>query len=279
MDGCREPDQEPAPDDVDDACPEPAAGPAPDDVDDVCPGAGRRVDQPGPFVADACRHRSTRRGPDHAPSSTCTFPRRRCRPAAGIARVEDIGPVLLTRLRDLVGETTQILLKPVIDLNDVPPPVDSYEIPDIDPGASAAAAAGRCVPLRRRRHPPDGSGPHHLLRAARAGRAAGPNRGRKARTVGPLPPPGDNPRWLAGPTTRTRHLDMAITGATDLSDQHQRHPPARALELRPTDLARRQSPPPAPPDRPEPAPADDNANESRAEQIARAHLEAYILAT
>jgi Domain of unknown function (DUF222) len=48
----------------------------------------------------------------------------------GVARVEDIGPVLMTRLRGLLGDRCQILLKPVIDLNDTPTPVDAYEIPD-----------------------------------------------------------------------------------------------------------------------------------------------------
>ena len=49
----------------------------------------------------------------------------------GIARVEDGGPILVGRLGQLVGERCQILLKPVIDLNDTPAPVDAYEIPDV----------------------------------------------------------------------------------------------------------------------------------------------------
>ena len=51
------------------------------------------------------------------------------RAGTGVTRVEDIGPVLLTRLRQVLGTSCQIRLKPVINLNDEPAPVDSYEIP------------------------------------------------------------------------------------------------------------------------------------------------------
>jgi hypothetical protein len=48
---------------------------------------------------------------------------------AGIARVEDVGPVLLNRLHALLGDHRTINLKPVIDLSARHAPVDSYEIP------------------------------------------------------------------------------------------------------------------------------------------------------
>ena len=47
----------------------------------------------------------------------------------GIARVEDVGPVLLSRLRLLLGELCTINLKPVIDLPAGHTPIDAYEIP------------------------------------------------------------------------------------------------------------------------------------------------------
>ena len=47
----------------------------------------------------------------------------------GVARAEDVGPVLLTRLRTLLGQRCTINLKPVIDLPAGHTPVDSYEIP------------------------------------------------------------------------------------------------------------------------------------------------------
>ncbi len=45
-----------------------------------------------------------------------------------MARVEGIGPVSLTRVRDWLGHA-QVSLRPVIDLNNQVP-VDGYEIPD-----------------------------------------------------------------------------------------------------------------------------------------------------
>jgi hypothetical protein len=47
----------------------------------------------------------------------------------GICRVEDVGPILLSRLHGLLGDRCTINLKPVIDLPAGHIPVDSYEIP------------------------------------------------------------------------------------------------------------------------------------------------------
>ena len=47
---------------------------------------------------------------------------------SGVARVEDVGPVLLGRLRSLLGHRN-ISFKPVIDLPAGHTPVDCYEIP------------------------------------------------------------------------------------------------------------------------------------------------------
>jgi hypothetical protein len=51
------------------------------------------------------------------------------RAGGGVARVEDVGPVLLGRLRMLLGDHCSISLKPVIDLPAGHIPVDCYEIP------------------------------------------------------------------------------------------------------------------------------------------------------
>jgi hypothetical protein len=48
---------------------------------------------------------------------------------SGVARVEDVGPVLLRQLRILLGDRCNINVKPVIDLSAGHTPVDSYEIP------------------------------------------------------------------------------------------------------------------------------------------------------
>ena len=51
------------------------------------------------------------------------------RAGSGIARVEDVGPVLLSQLHTLLGEQCSINLKPVIDLPAGHTPIDCYEIP------------------------------------------------------------------------------------------------------------------------------------------------------
>ena len=48
---------------------------------------------------------------------------------SGVVRVEDVGPVLLGRLRSVLGDRCMINLKPVIDLPAGHTPLDSYEIP------------------------------------------------------------------------------------------------------------------------------------------------------
>ncbi|HET9777795.1 MAG TPA: DUF222 domain-containing protein, partial [Propionibacteriaceae bacterium] len=47
----------------------------------------------------------------------------------GVVRVENVGPILLGRLRMLLGEGCTIHLKPVIDLPAGHTPIDAYEIP------------------------------------------------------------------------------------------------------------------------------------------------------
>jgi hypothetical protein len=47
----------------------------------------------------------------------------------GVARIEDVGPLLVDRLGALLGEHCTISVKPVIDLPAGHIPVDSYEIP------------------------------------------------------------------------------------------------------------------------------------------------------
>jgi hypothetical protein len=47
----------------------------------------------------------------------------------GIARVEQVGPILIDRLHALLGDHCRINLKPVVDLPAAHTPVDAYEIP------------------------------------------------------------------------------------------------------------------------------------------------------
>jgi hypothetical protein len=67
---------------------------------------------------------------------------------SGVARVEDVGPVLLGRLHTLLGDHCSISLKPVIDLPAGHVPVDCYEVPGESAGTFAAALSGGCVSLR-----------------------------------------------------------------------------------------------------------------------------------
>jgi hypothetical protein len=125
----------------------------------------------------------------------------------GVARVEDVGPVLLNRLHMLLGDNCSISLKPVIDLPAGHTPVDSYEIParlreqlqlrnpaDVFPYAAAVSRStdiDHTIPYWS----PDKGGPPGQTRLGNLG----PHTRYHHRMQ------------LAGPTTRTRHLALAIT--------------------------------------------------------------------
>jgi hypothetical protein len=64
------------------------------------------------------------------------------RAGRGVARVEDVGPVLLGRLHMLLGDRCSISLKPVIDLPAGRIPLDCYEVPGESAGTFAAALSG-----------------------------------------------------------------------------------------------------------------------------------------
>jgi hypothetical protein len=125
---------------------EPADAAEPDDAEPADPeaedGAGNAADAGSHFKPDPCceshsNHRSLQILPP-------PFGPQRARPRAvvyvhlsaealtagtGVARVENVGPVLLGRLRLLLGEHCTIHLKPVIDLPAGHTPIDAYEIP------------------------------------------------------------------------------------------------------------------------------------------------------
>ena len=105
-------------DDRDDRCPEPVEEPQPDDHPDV----GSRSLRIGPPPFDPAKARPRAIVYVHVSEEAL-------RAGTGVTRIDDIGPVLLTRLRQVLGTRCQIQLKPVINLNDTPAPVDSYEIP------------------------------------------------------------------------------------------------------------------------------------------------------
>ena len=92
---------------------------------------------PAPSEADENAHRSLQIipppfNPDRARPRAVVFihlSEEAVRAGTGLARVEEVGPLLLHRLRSLLGEHCTINLKPVIDLPAGHTPVDSYEIP------------------------------------------------------------------------------------------------------------------------------------------------------
>jgi hypothetical protein len=63
-----------------------------------------------------------------------------------VARVEDVGPVLLNRLAGMLGEHCSIQLKPVIDLPAGHIAVDDYEIPARLREHSTSATRPMCSP-------------------------------------------------------------------------------------------------------------------------------------
>jgi Domain of unknown function (DUF222) len=90
-----------------------------------------------PAAADETAHRSLQIipppfNPDRARPRAVVYvhlSEEAVRDGNGVARVEEVGPVLLRRLRILLGEHCTINLNPVIDLPAGHIPVDSYEIP------------------------------------------------------------------------------------------------------------------------------------------------------
>ena len=145
----------------------------------------------------------------------------------GVARVEEVGPVLLGRLRIVLGDRCSISLKPVIDLPAGHIPVDSYEIParlreqlqlrypaDVFPYA-AAVCRRIDVDHTIAYLSPDKGGP------------PGPDQDRQPRTARTPPPQLQNARRLASPAARTRHLAVAITPPPHLPRQRQRNPSPR----------------------------------------------------
>ena len=66
------------------------------------------------------RRRSSRPRRGRGPSCHLYVLEEALRAGTGVTRIDDMGPVLLTRLRQVLGTRCQIQLKPVINLNDNP---------------------------------------------------------------------------------------------------------------------------------------------------------------
>ena len=137
----------------------------------------------------------------------------------------------------ILDDQCSISVKPVIDLAAGHTAIDAYEIPANR--TDLVAQSRRRLPLRRCRQPLHRYRPHHPLPQPRQRRAARPNPDWQPRSPHPLPPPDQNPRQLAGPTTRTRHLAVAISQRPHLRSQRHRHPSLGQYCIRTSNLARR----------------------------------------
>jgi hypothetical protein len=107
------------------------------------------------------------------------------------------------------------------------------------PRTDLVAQPRRRLTPRRGGQPRDRYRPHNSLPEPRQRRAARPNPDREPRTPHPLPPQDQDPRQLAGPPTRTRHLALANTPPPHLRSQRHRHPPPGRFTIRTSNLARR----------------------------------------
>ena len=150
----------------------------------------------------------------------------------GIARVENVGPIMLGQLHAMLGNRCSISLKPVITRRTHPPRL--LRNPRAAARTTPAALPRRCVSLRRHSEPQHRHRPHHPVSKPGPRRAAArPNSDWQPRTPRTAPSQRENPRPLASPTTRTRHLAVAITEPTHLPRQRHRHPPRPATPTTP----------------------------------------------
>jgi hypothetical protein len=93
--------------------------------------------QPDPAAAQETNHRSLQMtrppfNPDRARPRAVVYVHLSAEAltaGTGVARVEEVGPVLIGRLHALLGDRCSISLKPVIDLPAGHTPIDAYEIP------------------------------------------------------------------------------------------------------------------------------------------------------
>jgi hypothetical protein len=145
-------DQKPAEDDIDHD--QPAADEEADAAAEPDPSSDTGLVEDQPLESDPASDEATHRSLRLTPPP---FDPNQARPRAivsvhlseaaltagnGVARVEDVGPVLLGRLHMLLGDNCSISVKPVIDLPAGHIPVDCYEIPAMSARTDFAALPG-----------------------------------------------------------------------------------------------------------------------------------------
>ena len=160
----------------------------------------------------------------------------------GVVRTEH-GPITLDQFRQWLTQADPIItIRPVLDPA-ATAAVDAYEIPQRLRQAMTVRHPGSVWPFSPAttirtggRLDLDHTIPH-TTHGPPGQTVAG-----QPRTAHPDRAPGQDPRWMAGPTTRPRHLPVAITRRTGRGHHQPRHPPARRPPLGPPGLAHTANP-------------------------------------
>ena len=137
----------------------------------------------------------------------------------GVARVEEVGPVLLDQLAQVLGHA-RVTLAPVIDLANQHLG-QRLRTPRVGQGPHQTAHRGRRLPPRQIDLPQDRHGPPRALRPTRTTRA---DRGPQRRPAGPGQPPRQDPPRLPGQTARPGPLPVAHPGRPPKTGGRHRHP-------------------------------------------------------
>ena len=154
----------------------------------------------------------------------------------GVVRTEH-GPITLDQFRHwLTQADPTITIRPVLDPA-ATASVDAYEIPQRLRQAMTVRHPGSVWPFSPATTISTGGrlDLDHTIPHTKHGPPGQTEHG-QSRTTHPHRAPGEDPRWLASPTTRPRHLPVAITRRTHRPHHQPRHPPARRPPLGPPGL-------------------------------------------
>ena len=173
-----------------------------------------------PTSRTCCPPCSSTYTPMHRPRRRSARHRRRDGPtdAAPIARLEGHGPVTQAWITRVLGPHAKFKITPVLDLAGQAP-VDSYEIPDRHRQAVHLMTPADTFPFASslsRKKQVDHTIPYDQ---------GGEIRHRQLRPDDHTPPPPQNPRPMASPTTLPRHLHLARPPRRVLPRRQHRHPP------------------------------------------------------
>ena len=157
----------------------------------------------------------------------------------GVVRTEH-GPITLDQFRQWLTQADPVItIRPVLDPATTAA-VDAYEIPQRLRQAMTVRHPGSVWPFSPATTIRTGGrlDLDHTIPHTNTGPPGQTAHG-QPRTTHPDRAPSEDPRWLASPTTRPRHLPVAITRRTHRPHHQPRHPPARRPPLGPPGLDHR----------------------------------------